>query len=42
MKLKINDQAPEVTLLDEHGASVELESLWSNGPTVLSFLRHFG
>jgi len=34
--------APEVTLEGRGGARVPLSSLWSEGPTILVFLRHFG
>ena len=31
-----------MTVLDETGASVRLDTLWSTGPAVLVFVRHFG
>ena len=31
-----------VTVQDEHGATVELGSLWRERPAVLVFIRHFG
>lgn len=41
-RLKVGDPAPavEVKNLDEQELSVE--ELWSQGPTLLTFLRHFG
>ena len=42
-RLNPNDLAPVAALLDMQGEMVELdESVWANGPTVLTFLRHFG
>lgn len=42
-KLNPQDLAPVAALLDMQGEMVELdEPVWVNGPTVLSFLRHFG
>lgn len=41
-RLKIGDDAPDYTLFDENGNEVSLSQLWSSGPTVLTFLRHFG
>ncbi len=40
--LKIGDSAPNITVSDKQGQPVELESLWDQGPTLISFLRHFG
>lgn len=42
MRLNIGDNAPDVTLFDQNGAEVRLNTVWQDGPTVLSFLRHFG
>ena len=41
-RLKIGVSAPTVTVknLDEQELSVD--ELWSHGPTLLTFLRHFG
>jgi hypothetical protein len=36
------DLAPNGTVLDVKGQPVELSSLWRGGPTLLTFLRHFG
>ncbi|MDX1994139.1 MAG: hypothetical protein SF029_17260 [bacterium] len=41
-QLNIGDQAPTFLLTDQNGNQVELEQLWANGPTLLTFLRHFG
>ncbi len=42
-RLNQNDLAPVAALLDMQGEMVELdEPVWANGPTVLTFLRHFG
>jgi peroxiredoxin len=40
--LKVGDIAPNITVSDKQGQPVELESLWDQGPTLISFLRHFG
>jgi peroxiredoxin len=42
MQLSIGSQAPDAVLLDENGNNTALKSLWENGPTLLTFLRHFG
>ncbi|MBK8023974.1 MAG: hypothetical protein IPK19_21710 [Chloroflexi bacterium] len=41
-RLNIGDPAPDIVVSDNHGAPVSLASLWSQGPTLVSFLRHFG
>ena len=41
-RLKIGDDAPDYALFDKGGSEVSLSQLWSAGPTVLTFLRHFG
>lgn len=41
-QLKVGDMAPAGSALDIHGDTVALESLWGDGPTFLTFLRHFG
>ena len=41
-KLKVGDQAPGGTAVAVNGDLVELSSLWGEGPTLLTFLRHFG
>ncbi len=40
--LKIGAAAPDATVLDIHGQPVSLAALWPDGPTLLTFLRHFG
>lgn len=40
--LNVGDAAPALTLPDATGQNIELGSLWQNGPTLLTFLRHFG
>ncbi len=41
-RLNIGDPAPDYTLLSSSGDTVYLNNVWQNGPTVLTFLRHFG
>ncbi|MBL8162871.1 MAG: hypothetical protein JNJ61_12860 [Anaerolineae bacterium] len=41
-RLKIGDHAPEVELDDIQGQPSSLTPYWTNGPTLLTFLRHFG
>jgi len=36
------DALGAMTVLDEAGATVRLDTLWSAGTTVLVFVRHFG
>lgn len=36
------DTLGEMTVLDERGAPVRIATLWSGGPAVLVFVRHFG
>ena len=40
--LNVGDSALDATLLDQKGDSYQLSDLWQNGPTLLTFLRHFG
>ncbi len=40
--LKPGDLAPDIALLDIRGNRVQLGNYWKNGPTLMSFLRHFG
>jgi peroxiredoxin len=40
--LKPGDPAPSGICLDVDGREVSLEQLWSQGPILLTFLRHFG
>lgn len=42
-RLQVGDRAPVITLADPQGREVTLdEQVWSQGPTLMSFLRHFG
>lgn len=41
-KLRVGDVAPNGTALSQTGDPIELENLWGEGPTLLTFLRHFG
>lgn len=41
-RLVTGDNAPNVTLVGVEGHEVALGSLWANGTTLLTFLRHFG
>jgi peroxiredoxin len=41
-RLRVGDAAPALTLPDAAGQRVELSSKWQSGPTLLTFLRHFG
>jgi hypothetical protein len=36
------DDLAKMTVLDEHGSSIELGSLWREKTAVLVFVRHFG
>jgi len=40
--LKVGDPAPNITVLDVQGQPTALAGYWTNGPTLLTFLRHFG
>lgn len=31
-----------LTVLEEHGGEVRLDTLWRDRPAVLAFVRHFG
>jgi peroxiredoxin len=42
MSVQVGDPAPDVELLDVDGRPVRLSTLWSDGPAVLAFLRHYG
>jgi len=42
VRLEVGDQAPNGTAVSQDEESVELGSLWADGPTLLTFLRHFG
>jgi hypothetical protein len=42
-RLQKNELVPEATLLTAEGTTAVLSpTLWHNGPTLLTFLRHFG
>jgi peroxiredoxin len=41
-RLAPGDPAPDVEAFDPDGNSVSLSEIWSRGPMVLTFLRHFG
>ncbi len=41
-RLRTGDIAPNLTVVNADGATIELSSLWADKPVVLSFLRHFG
>ena len=40
--IEVGDAAPDVTLRDDQGNDVQLSSLWSQQPSALVFVRHFG
>lgn len=40
--LRVGNAAPTLTLFDAAGAPAVLADLWSEGPILLTFLRHFG
>lgn len=41
-RLKIGDKAPAITVLDIHGQPTPIAPYWVSGPTLMTFLRHFG
>ncbi len=41
-RLQIGMPAPNLRLVDVEDQPVSVSDLWPNGPTVLTFLRHFG
>jgi hypothetical protein len=41
-QLEIGVLAPNANLKDMQDQVVSLDSLWRNGPTMVTFLRHFG
>jgi peroxiredoxin len=41
-RLAPGDPASDVEAFDPDGNSVSLSEIWSRGPMVLTFLRHFG
>jgi peroxiredoxin len=40
--VEVGDRAPDVEVLDDLGRPVRLSTLWSRGPAVVAFLRHYG
>ena len=42
IRLQPGEVAPDYILKTRDGEEVALRDLWANGPTVLTFLRHFG
>jgi peroxiredoxin len=41
-RLQIGTFAPNLTLVNVQNQPINLADLWANGPTLLTFLRHFG
>jgi peroxiredoxin len=41
-RLQSGDFAPNLQVVNADGATIEMSSLWTDKPVVLSFLRHFG
>lgn len=41
-QLTVGNMAPTGTVIDTADEAVDLASLWADGPTFLTFLRHFG
>ncbi len=41
-QLQVGQQAPDATVYDEDGGTVQLSSLWRDGAVALVFIRHFG
>jgi len=41
-QLQVGESAPNGTAVSQTGEPIELKSLWAEGPTLLTFLRHFG
>lgn len=42
MTLNVDQAAPNVTLTDSDGQSVDLAEIWRQHPLALFFVRHFG
>ncbi len=42
LHLQVGDAAPNGTAVSQTGEPIELANLWAEGPTLLTFLRHFG
>ena len=41
-QLTVGDTAPAAVVINVADEPVALDSLWADGPTFLTFLRHFG
>jgi hypothetical protein len=41
-RLKVGIIAPNLTLVNVKNQPINLADLWPTGPTLLTFLRHFG
>ena len=41
-KLNVGDMAPAAMVINVNDEAVDLASFWADGPTFLTFLRHFG
>ena len=41
-RLKIGDYAPHILVEDIQSQSVDPAQYWAQGPTLITFLRHFG
>ncbi len=41
-RLQVGDYAPDGVVLDTAGQPHHLAEMWPQGPTFLTFLRHFG
>ena len=41
-RLSIGEKAPAAVVINVADEAVDLASLWADGPTFLTFLRHFG
>ena len=41
-KLQRGNVAPAGIVLNIHEEPIDLHALWQDGPTLLTFLRHFG
>jgi hypothetical protein len=42
MRPSLSEKLADITLPDSDGQQVRLGSLWTNGPAVIAFLRHYG
>ena len=41
-RLQVGEAAPDIVVTDRTGAPVALADRWAQGPTLVTFLRHFG